>query len=368
MTVFLALLGMAALIWSGVSALGLLYPFKPFRTRKRALQSFGGAFALSLALAFYLGATAGPNPRTVPQTATQSAAQSATQSAAPLAPNPESSNPEPSIESASTACTEGTPAPGDVVAVTGDHDLHVKPDAGSDKIKNEKASKALGKLHFHQIDASTTVRRLCATGDWTEVQIVTPEWLTFVKGWVPNAALRGIDRSADGARIFVEADFYWDDDTARFKKDIIAVVNKIARENANCPDPDPGSVAKSTTKSKAGAPVFFVTCGAGADVFNLWFGPGDAAADKTFTAAQPLSQSAAVTACEAVARAAATHPSTVDFSRFVDLAYFAHKSGNVRVSSTFTAKNALNLELEYDITCFFEGNRMVDHTITESMN
>lgn len=360
MTVFLAFLGMAALIWSGVSLLGLIYPFKPFHSRKGALRSFGSAFAVSLALAFYLGATAGPNPRP--------AAQTAAQTAAPLAPNPEPANPEPVAQTASTTCPEGTPAPGDVVAVTGDHALHVKPDAGSDRIKNEKASKALGKLHFHQIDASTTVRRLCAAGDWTKVQIVTPDWLTFVTGWVPNTALRGIDRSADGARVFVEADFYWDDDTSRFKSDIVAVVNKIARENANCPNPDPSSVAKSASKSKPGAPVFFVTCGAGADVFNLWFSPTDATADKTFTAAQPLSQSAAVTACEEVAKAAATHPSTVDFSHFVDLAYFAHKSGTVRVSSTFTARNAMNLELEYDITCFFEGNRLVEHSITESVN
>ena len=67
--------------------------------------------------------------------------------------------------------------PGDVVAVSGEYALHVEPNESSERIKNEKASKILGEAQYHQIDRSTTVRRLCEKGDWTEVQIVTPEWL-----------------------------------------------------------------------------------------------------------------------------------------------------------------------------------------------
>lgn len=380
MLVLLAVVSMAALLWAGVSLLGVLYPFKPFHTRKRALRSLGGSLAISLASLLFVGFNAESKPKTASELAATPSASSPEvavegdrAAAAPVEPTSSpgldqaSTEVETSVQVSTNACSGGTALPGDVVAVSGEYALHVEPDESSARIKNEKASKILGEAHYHQIDKSTTVRRLCVKGDWTEVQIVTPEWLTFVKGWVPNAALRGIEHSGDGARVFVEEDFYWDDSTSRFKAEIVAVVNKIARENANCPNPDPGTVSKSADRSKPNDPVFFVMCGEGTDVFNVWFKPGDASGDTTFEAVLPLSQTAAVDACEVVAKSAATHPSTVDFSRFVDLSYFAHKNGNVRVTSTFTAKNALNLELKYDIYCFFEGNKLVEHSIAEAL-
>lgn len=71
-----------------------------------------------------------------------------------------------------------------------------------------------------------------------------PGLADHVKGWVPNEALREIERTASGCRIYVEADIYWDDDTSQFKPKIVAVVNKIARENLNCGQIDTSSVAK----------------------------------------------------------------------------------------------------------------------------
>lgn len=354
MVILLSVLGLGAMIWAAVSVLGILYPFRPFRTRKAALRSLGGSIVLTVAAALIVGSNSTPSAKVTAEAEAEAARAAATV-------------PEPTANPASS-CILGDGAPGDVVAVTGDHEMHEAPDAAAARIKNEKASAALGETHYHQIDASTTVRRLCQIGDWTEVQIVTPDWLTSVRGWVPSSALRGIETSAEGARVFVEADFYWDDDTAKAKDQIVAVVNKIARENDNCPDPDPSSVAKSADKSKPGNPVFYVTCGSGADVFNIWFRPGDATDGTTFDAVRLLSKAAASEACEQVAKSAAAHPSTVDFSRVMDLSYFAHKNGNVRVTSSFTAKNAFDLELKYDIYCFFEGNRLVEQSITEAMD
>lgn len=374
-----AIAGVIALAWAAVSLLGVLYPFRPFRTRKRAGLSLGGSIATFVAALVIVGVTAErkPSPVTEAVTAPSAPAPLATITTTNSDDHAPTTQFEPAVKTTQPAitapsarearsCNDPANSPRDVVAVSGEHVLHVSPNETSDKVKNAKATQILGKTQYHQIDGSTTVRRLCIQGDWTEIQIVTPDWLTFVKGWVPNSALRAIEQSTDGVRVFVEDDFYWDEDTSKFKKQIMAVVNKIARENANCPDPDPGSIAKSSTKSKPNDPVFFVTCGAGADVFNVWFRPGDAADEKALAAVTPISQAAAVEACEAVARDAATHPSTVDFSRFMDLSYFAHKNGNVRVTSTFTAKNAFDLELKYEIACFFEGNRLVEHSITEA--
>lgn len=367
---------MVALLWAGVSLVGVLYPFKPFNTRKRALRSLGGSLVVSIAAVIFVGVNGDPKSKSATEVAMTPSvpAPAAVSEGAKTTETTNAPKPiQPSIEAAASdqdsanACDGGTATPGDVVAVSGEHALHVAPNESSERIKNEKASKILGEVQYHQIDGSTTVRRLCAKGDWTEVQIVTPEWLTFVRGWVPNTALREIEFSGDGARVFVEDDFYWDNNTSKFKAQIVAVVNKIARENANCPNPDPGTVSKSADRSKPNDPVFFVMCGDGADVFNIWFKPGDASGETTFDAALPLSQTAAVDACEAVAKSAAAHPSTVDFSRFMDLSYFAHKNGNVRVTSTFTAKNAFNLELKYDIYCFFEGSKLIEHSISEAL-
>jgi len=66
----------------------------------------------------------------------------------------------------------------DVVAVTGNYELRFSPRGTARKIKNEKASRALGKDHFHRIDSSMTMRRICAQAEWTEVQTVNPDWLT----------------------------------------------------------------------------------------------------------------------------------------------------------------------------------------------
>lgn len=265
------------------------------------------------------------------------------------------------------ACGNGGLALRDTVAVTGSHDVHVDANLSPPLLKNEKASAILERDHFHQIDNSTTVRRLCVQEDWTEVQIQTPEWLTHVVGWVPSSVLREIEHNDRGGRIYVEDDFSWDEDTSSFKQQITATVNTIAAENRHCSYLDTGTLAKSSTRSTPNDPVFFITCGTGADVFNVWFRPSDVEDGATFAAREPLGKNAAADACEAVAKQAATHPSTVSFSRVWDLAYLPHVSGRARIVSSFTAKNAFNLELEYRIDCLFDGPTLIETNISESI-
>ena len=182
-----------------------------------------------------------------------------------------------------------------------------------------------------------------------------------------NEALRKVQRAA-GRRLYVDDDFYWDDDTSQFKPQIVATVNQIVRENRNCSQIDTHSVAKSPSRSKPGDPVFFVTCGSGANAFNVWFRPADVQSGRSLAAKEPLEKIAAVDACEAAAKQAATHPSTVEFSRILDLAYLPHVSGRARVVSTFSAKNAFNLELKYRIDCLFDGPALVETNIAESLD
>ncbi|MER8646698.1 hypothetical protein [Mesorhizobium sp. M1252] len=159
--------------------------------------------------------------------------------------------------------------------MVGSFEPRTTPSKSGDRIKNQKASTILGSVHYHEIDSSTTVKQLCAHGDWSEVQIVTPEWLTFVKGWVPNEVLRGIERTGSGIRVYVESDFIWDDDTSKFKLQIIAAANRIAQNQAGCANLDTGTVSLSPSRSKPGDPVFFITCSRSGTPFNVWFRPSD---------------------------------------------------------------------------------------------
>lgn len=263
------------------------------------------------------------------------------------------------------ACGNGGLALRDTVAVSGSHDIHVDASPSSPLLRNEKASEILGRDYFHQIDNSTTVRRLCVQENWTEVQIQTPEWLTHVEGWVPSSVLREIERTDSGNRIYVEDDFSWDEDTSSYKQQITATINTIATENRHCSYLDTGTLSKSPTRSTPSDPVFFITCGTGADVFNVWFKPSDAEEGVAFAARDPLSKNAAADACEVAAKEAATFPSTVSFSRIWDLAYLPHVSGRARVVSSFTAKNAFDLELKYRIDCLFDGPTLIETNISE---
>ena len=92
---------------------------------------------------------------------------------------------------------------------------------------------------------------------------------------VEKTATPVVEKTATPAiRILVSDDFTWDSDTSPFKDRIVAVVNKIKREGYyNCPKPDASSVMQSPSHSKPNDPVFFVMCGDGWDVFNIWFKP-----------------------------------------------------------------------------------------------
>lgn len=249
--------------------------------------------------------------------------------------------------------------PGDVVTVDKEYSPRLKPDSKAAKIKNEKLSQTLKETHYHEIDPSTTVRRLCAQGDWTEIQIVTPAWLTHVQGWVPTNHLRVMQVSASGKRVYVDNDFYWTKETTKHKSKIVPIVNKIFNERTGCDEINTNSVLK-VKKSKD---EFSVMC-VGKPGFEVKFKLSDI--DKEFKDHVAVSKMAAIDACEKAAKAKATHPSTVSFSKFINASFLARPDGSAVLQSKFTAKNALNLQLEYQIQCHFEGNSLVEANIFES--
>lgn len=267
----------------------------------------------------------------------------------------------------SFTCESGSPASGAIVDIKGsDHALHVRPEVGSPKVPNDKAAAITHKPEFHSIDSSEQVQIQCVSGDWSRVQVVKPDYLNTVSGWVETKALAS-PRQAGEARTFTAEDIYWDKYTKPHKDMIIKAINRIHREDSRCKDDiDPNTVSKSSTQSKPNKPAFYVTCGTGVNAVNVFFSADDVASDKPFAAPGHIDHTTAVNLCEQYAKQSASHPSTVDFSRIMDLAISDHPNGRTAVTSSFTAKNDFNLELKFKIRCLLDENGLIEANINEA--
>lgn len=72
--------------------------------------------------------------------------------------------------------------------IKGEH-IIVRSGAGEqfDKIINTKATGALGKTEYCQVDYTTKVKIIEESGEWTKIQVVEPEWLSSSHiGWIPT--------------------------------------------------------------------------------------------------------------------------------------------------------------------------------------
>ncbi|PQV53405.1 hypothetical protein [Paraburkholderia sp. BL21I4N1] len=264
-------------------------------------------------------------------------------------------------------CGSGSTTTGKSYSVNGQNILLLAaPKAGAAKLVNEKATSIMHTTQYMAIDNSVTVNEQCTQGPWSRVQVTDPDFLSVTHiGWVPSSALRKPQVDASGQRVFTEADFQFDKATLPYKKVIIDGVNRIHRENDRCSDIDPSSAYLSSNSTQAN-PTFYVTCGKGTQVFNVFFTPRDVASGKKFEAPRNVDHTQAVAMCEAYAKSHATHPSTVDFSRVLDVAVSDGANGNTRVTSTFTAKNGYNLKLKYNIACLVNTSGLIEATISEA--
>ena len=263
-------------------------------------------------------------------------------------------------------CENGGIATGDIVAVSEDTNLLDAPDGA--RIVNEKATAVLKETYYQQVDSTETLQETCRTEGWSKIRVKEPASLGHVEGWLPNSSLRLIESDETGNRNYVEADFYWDDDTSAYKPQLVAAVNRIVRENDNCLTIDPGTLSKSGSRGTAAKPVYFITCNGPEDrPFNVWFERDDATSSKSFAAIRNIDRGAAVLACEQAAKAAATNPQTVDFSTFMDVAYLTYPNGRSRLLSSFTAKNAFGVEGKFTIGCLFDGQELIETVVNEAV-
>ncbi len=240
------------------------------------------------------------------------------------------------------------------------------PGSNFSKIINQKATKILKTTHYITIDNSVTVFEECSEGNWSKIRVINPDWLSQShRGWIASRFLRGKKIDHTGFEVFTEADFLFDKNIRPYKDIIIAGVNKIHRENSQCKDIDTSSAYISSSKGSKSNPVFFVTCGKGYKVFNVFFSKSDVENDIKFKAKKYINNTKAIDLCENYAKSVASHPSTVNFSRILNLSIYETPNGRTRVTSKFSAKNSFNLELEYSISCLLDSNGLIESNINE---
>jgi len=85
-------------------------------------------------------------------------------------------------------------------------DIFIMSGAGKQfgKIVNDKATSALGKKQYCQVDYTTKVKIIVESGDWSKIQVVEPEWLSSSHiGWIPT---KYIIKEAKKNKPFTELD------------------------------------------------------------------------------------------------------------------------------------------------------------------
>ena len=358
-----------------ISLAGVIYPFRPFRKRR---------YALLIAIASFIGAGA-TAPQNEPSTGITSKDTQITSKqdvvaktqvetrVGATAPQNESSTGMASkdaqtisnedfvadlrkelgmsADSNSTFSRQcaSAEATGVEYGVTGSR-INVRngPGTNYEKIINRKATNALGETRYVQIDNSVTVHEVCRKGDWSLIEVVKPDWLRDShRGWVASRFLRGQMRDSAGVQVFTKEDFVWDKNTSPYKDTIVAAVNKIHRENARCKEIDPSSAYLSGSKSSPGNPVFFVTCGSGANAFNVWFSKDDLDSEKPSETAEHIDKATSISdstrqqlwilRTQDGVKQRLKDPSSAEFrnSRFVDFEGVPIVCGEVNAKNSF---------------------------------
>jgi hypothetical protein len=164
------------------------------------------------------------------------------------------------------------------------------------------------------------------------------------------------EQTAKSFRTFTEKDFYFSKKEKPYKSVIVQGVNKVHREHPGCNVIDPGSASLSKEKGSKSNPVFFVTCGEGTNVFNVWFSKADIEKGAPVKVVKNLPEEKAVPICQEAARLSTTHPSTIDFGRWT---INEHPNGNTSISQFFEAKNSFGLELKFRIDCLVNEKGLV---------
>lgn len=167
-------------------------------------------------------------------------------------------------------------------------------------------------------------------------------------------------------RYFSIKDIQFYKNNTEYQYDIFQGVNRIYIENDDAYKIEPVSADLSTTREQdKNNPTFYVMAETKqGQVFNVFFTRKDAnSSNFALQNVASISESQAFRLCERYIKANTTNPSTVKISRFWDKSFQTFPNGKAKLLTSFKAKNGYGLELEYDIVCYYEGNKLTEAEI-----
>ena len=171
--------------------------------------------------------------------------------------------------------------------------------------------------------------------------------------------------SLTNAKDFTEKDFYFGKNEKPYKDIIIKGVNYIKNNHSSCKEYiDAGSASKSSYKGTKKNPVFYVTCGKGAKIVNIFFSKEEVERKSMKKSITHINRDSAIKICRGFISSKVRHLSTLNFNTF-GLSVYNAPNGNTRVTQEFTAKNSFNLELKNVGTCLININGFIEGSIQE---
>ena len=216
---------------------------------------------------------------------------------------------------------------------------------------------------YATITSSVPVRETCRSGIWSKVRVLVTEELRWMSGWVPSAALREVPVGEGRRRIYGSGDIEWQPGSERYRKQILAVVNKVMREDKRCDAIDSQSLL---VDNQGGDPRFTILCVGPAGTHDITFEASDGTNGRSFAqeavnpgggGEEPIGKVDAVTACEEAITQQLSQPKTADFHTFTDTTY--HTDGSrARVTIGFRANNGFGNPIDATAECVFEGTTL----------
>ena len=212
------------------------------------------------------------------------------------------------------------------------------------------------------VDNSVPLRELCRVEGWAHVRVVA-NTLRWIDGWVPVAALRPLRLTADGRRTLVSQDIEWQPGSERDRTAILAVANKVIRQDRRCEAIDGRSLL---VERAPGARRYTLLCDSASENVAIHFSARDAtnghsfaheAEDETTGDAEPVSKADAIEGCQSAIEAQLFQPRSANFRTIMDTT-FSTDGSRARVTIGFSAKNGFGNEIDQVAACVFEGSQL----------
>lgn len=272
----------------------------------------------------------------------------------------------------SAACDSSTtPSNAEVLGPSEETPLRAAPGDSASILTNQTASEALKRPIFIDVSGSNVLREECKKGEWSKVRVIDqPSITSTYVGWIRTDKLRAVKKDAEGFKIYEAADFAWDKQTAKYKNTIVDGVNHVHRNVAICKELSTSNFGISASKSTPDDTVFYVSCGTGNAMTNVYFSTDsmieklkdvESTTPSGRSDVRPEVRKEAVDACARSARARIERKETFKFSTSNDdLKVLAERDSSIRVESLFSVKDKNDVDVVFEIQCVTEKGEVLE--------